>query len=200
MGAAAQDIEKALLDAAGSEFAAASTSFSQESPSMEKIARRAGVGRATAYRYFPGRSALVSAVARRNVTVFEEVSSVEEVSQDAGALRALLGAVLSSGLTLRPLVAQARSLPAAEREKLRDAMVGALTPMFGRAQRRGELRPDFQPADLLAVTELLTAAVAAMPAEQHPVDAAERLIELLLDGLVSSPHPPPPATAGRPRS
>ena len=49
---------------------------------MDEVARRARVGRATLYKHFPGRDALIGAVVRTELAKFAEVQSVVERYDD----------------------------------------------------------------------------------------------------------------------
>ncbi|WP_168929336.1 TetR/AcrR family transcriptional regulator [Nocardioides sp. GY 10113] len=61
-----------ILDAAAALFAAEGL----DGPGMEELARAAGCSRATLYRYFPTRSALLAAFAEREaITILDEVAA-----------------------------------------------------------------------------------------------------------------------------
>jgi AcrR family transcriptional regulator len=93
-------------------------------PSLESVARRAGVGRSTAYRHFPDQRALVRAVA------LGTLRTLREVVAGGLPLRDVLRVVLWLRITLQPLVAPVESLPAADRRCLQQELTEAVAPAF----------------------------------------------------------------------
>jgi AcrR family transcriptional regulator len=152
-----------------------------ESVSLEEVARRAGLGRATVYRHFPDRQALGNAVAEQQLELLKEL--VRTADGDRGSFRDLLRVVLSTQVARRPLVQLFRELPTRVQRQSAHALIGILTPAFRRAQAAGELRDDLEPADLVLVLEMVEAAVAATPPEADRDATAQRFITFLLDGL-----------------
>ena len=163
--------------------------------SLEEIARRAGLGRATVYRHFPDRQALGAAVAA------EQLSLLRQIVADSGpgSFRELLQAVLCSQVSHRPLVHLMRELPEPDRRRLAASLIAVLAGPFRRAQAEGGLRADLQPTDLALVFEMLEAVVESSAAAADRNAAAQRLITVILDGLFV-PLPPlapeEPAVAG----
>lgn len=148
---------------------------------LAEIARRAGLGRATVYRHFPDRKALGTALAAQQLSALRRVVSAAE--HDRRPVRDVFRAVLSDQVARRPLVQLFRELPAREQRRHADALIRVLTPAFHRAQVEGQLRDDVGPADLVLVFEMVEAALAARFSAGDPDPPADKLIEVLLDGL-----------------
>nr|WSW69572.1 TetR/AcrR family transcriptional regulator [Streptomyces sp. NBC_00995] len=166
--------------------------------SIERIARTAGVGKATIYRRWTGKEELF-------VDVLREIEPPEpEVSGTGGLgdLRVLLESMRTRGLAQRSSVllhnvfAQMKSHPKLWAEyhctviaPRRAAMLAAV----GRAVEAGELRGD---ADVELMDDLFLGPMLVRtihrPDAPLPADLADRIIRLLLDGL--GPRPP---AAGR---
>lgn len=124
---------------------------------LDEIAAQAGVHRATLYRHFPSRDALLASL---HEAFFDDVDAViRETDPDADGLLAevesLIRRVYEVNLDWRPYA----WLPAYSTEmNPRRAELGALMAgLFGEAQRRGALRAD------MSVRMLLTTWGAAVP-------------------------------------
>ncbi|WP_461024053.1 TetR/AcrR family transcriptional regulator [Thalassiella azotivora] len=144
-------------------------------PPLHEVARCAGVGRATVYRYFPHRHALAAAVATRALGRLERALR----SQPAPPLRDVLRATLSTSLTMRSLFCLLREMPESEQRRHERLLVTLLAPAFRAAQSAGQLRPDVAPDVVLVVLEMLH----SRPAAPHPDPAGQRLVDVVLDGL-----------------
>ncbi|MER5182496.1 TetR/AcrR family transcriptional regulator [Streptomyces sp. NPDC002896] len=169
--------------------------------SLEEIARRVRLGRATVYRHFPDRRALGLAVATQQLRMLRRILKQEETERRS--FRDLLAMVLASQVSKRPLVRLFRELPVRYQERYADELVAVLTPAFRRAQADGQLREDVEPTDLLLVFEMIESAIAAGTARAHPGDPTQRIITVILDGFVAEPAPLSPgccttAPASRP--
>lgn len=119
---------------------------------MEEVARRAGVGKQSVYRRWPGRAFLLFEVA------IGTIDSIRDVMPDTGSLAGDLAVIAeqqASGLTkqevaetLRGILADALTEPLLARQLI-DRIAGprleALTSVVRRAQDRGELT-DVDPA------------------------------------------------------
>ncbi|GAA0265907.1 helix-turn-helix domain-containing protein [Cryptosporangium japonicum] len=121
--------------------------------SLDDVARRAGLGRATVYRHFPDRYALGFAVAAERLAELAR-------RLEAASFRELLHAVLVEQQLFREL----------PRRRYTDALLAVLRPAFHRAHEEGRLRKDLELADLPIVFEMVDG-------------VAERLVQALLDGL-----------------
>jgi AcrR family transcriptional regulator len=181
-----------VLDAARRVFAARGLDAG-----FDEIAREAGVGAATVYRRFPERADLVDALFEQQID--EVVAQLDSAAADPDPWAALCG-FLRWGME-----AQAHDRGLAEvlaeaghghedldrgRQRI-EPLAGAL---IARAQQAGRLRPGVTPLDLLLPTTLF-----ARVGTPEDADIRERLLTLLLDGLVvgrtgPTPLPGSPAT------
>lgn len=148
---------------------------------LDEIARRAGLGRATVYRHFADRYALAVAVAAQNLTALQEVVCLE--GDDRWSFRDILMWVLSTQVSMRPLVALMLELPLREQQQHAEALIEILDPAFRRAQEEGELRPDLEPADLALIMAMLNTRADAVPTGADHGTALQRIVSVLLDGL-----------------
>jgi AcrR family transcriptional regulator len=149
--------------------------------SLDEIARRARLGRATVYRHFPNRHALAVAVAAHNLDALRRVVGTVEGSRRS--FRDLLRWVLSTQAAMRPLVTLMHELPVRDQRQYANTLIGLLTPPFRRAQAEGELRRDVKPADLVPIMAMVNAGVEAVPVGGDRNAAIQRLIAVILDGL-----------------
>jgi AcrR family transcriptional regulator len=181
-----------VLDAARRVFAARGLDAG-----FDEIAREAGVGAATVYRRFPERADLVDALFEQQID--EVVAQLDSAAADPDPWAALCG-FLRWGME-----AQAHDRGLAEvlaeaghghedldrgRQRI-EPLAGAL---IARAQQAGRPRPGVTPLDLLLPTTLF-----ARVGTPEDADIRERLLTLLLDGLVvgrtgPTPLPGSPAT------
>jgi AcrR family transcriptional regulator len=155
-----------ILRAAGEAFATRSGP-----PSLEQVAGRAGVSRATVYRHFADRRALGAAVIEEGLTALRGACGVP--------FRDLLRTVLATAAAMGGLAALIEELPEPERRRAVRRLVDALTPALRRAQDAGELRADVGPADVAAMLRAVRAVARGPDGEV----AARRLLVVLLDGL-----------------
>jgi AcrR family transcriptional regulator len=152
---------------------------------LERIAKAAGVGSATLYRNFPTREALIEAAYRNEVAqLCDAVPGLLATRQPYEALRAwtrlfldYVTAKLGMAEALRAIAAtggnpygQSRDLIEAAVSDLMDACVAA-----------GAVRADISPADLSAAL----AGIALSSARPDQRQQAERLLDLVLDGLTA---------------
>ncbi|WP_076824850.1 TetR/AcrR family transcriptional regulator [Frankia sp. CcI49] len=146
---------------------AADEAFTDNSPRLvplQEIAQRAGLGRATVYRYFPDRRAMAVAVAEE---YFEALRHAVEAAEEEGrSFRDLLHWAATTMTSMRPLVALMRELPEHEQQRYFERWIGILTPALHRAQRDGEVRPDVTAADLALI--LISLDLAATASAQAP--------------------------------
>ena len=159
-------------------LAAARDVFGEEgaAASLEDIARRAGVGIGTLYRHFPTRQALFEAV---------YVGEIEELVRVAGevadrpawdALRAWLRQFADYLVTKRAIAVE---LDRQSEVMLacREAMYGAGTPLFERAQASGDVRTDLSFDDLVKLVAGVTSTGFTDDAQR------ERVLAVALDGV-----------------
>jgi AcrR family transcriptional regulator len=141
---------------------------------MSEIARRAGVGQATLYRHFPDRDALTAAVIGYQIERLELL--IENAGDDPACFRRVLGELLRTQITMRPLVFLVRRMDPRSRRRFEQRVLAVLAGPLRRAQEGGCVRGDLVPSDLALLFGMIEG-VADDPA------AARRSIELALDGL-----------------
>jgi AcrR family transcriptional regulator len=152
--------------------------------SLEEVARRAGVGIGTLYRHFPGRQALLEAVYRDQVEALcARAHVLLTTEQPAAALVTWLRAMVEFSTTKHNLT----SALTADRGKdtpmfsaCRDDLIAAADALLSRAQRAGAVRPDITAMDLLRLSH----AVALMAERAADAGQAERMLSLMLDGVM----------------
>jgi len=161
---------------------AAAEVFSQEGidTPLDRIAERAGVGRATLYRNFANRTEIALAVLLDEVSLLGERFAAP--TQPDAFLQFV--SVLSETLTRNTAfggVVRASPSPGIL-APLRAALVKAATPALKVSQAAGVVRPDLEPADIRIVSAMLGAALHnADPAERNAL--ARRTLALVLDSL-----------------
>ena len=179
-----------VLDAARTAFAEAGLDVG-----VEEIARRAGVGKATFFRRFPTKDALV-------VAVFEGfVEEIEESAREAAAAEDPLDGLRQFLLQHARTMAEnagffdaisARwangSAPPAE---LTDRTMGAVELVLAPAQRAGVVRDGVEAGDVSTMLKMLGAAIRPMPGMLLDEAAWGRYLELLLSGLRAGQEPLP---------
>lgn len=156
--------------------------------SMERIARAAGVGKATLYRRWPDRDALLLDAVR---TLHEPLPAPAGLSvrEDLVALLAFLargGADERSGALARGVLSGLESRPQvwqAYREAVLERRRAALCAVLRRGVATGEIRTD---ADLLLLADLLTGPVLARTLLGEDgtdlADLPRRVVDLVLEG------------------
>ncbi len=159
--------------------------------SMEGIAREAGVGKATVYRRWPGKDALM-------LDVLAVVDTVPEVAP-SGVLRDdLITAVdfirrralaKRESALMRTMIAQVSSSPELWK-RYHDTVVaarrGMLTDLLRRGIGTGEIRPELG-EDLDLLTDMVVGPVLSRatlrPDADLPDDLPERVVDTLLAGM-----------------
>jgi AcrR family transcriptional regulator len=162
--------------------------------SMAKIAKRAGVGMATLYRNFPGRSELLEAV------YDEEVDALCAAAEEGGAtpydalvgwLRRFFGFVPSKRLIISELLEHGApgsegANPILGRNRARTLEAGE--PLLAAAQAAGQVRDD------LSLEQILDMIVAITRTPGSP-DYLEPMFRVVVDGLRSETAMPGTAQA-----
>jgi TetR/AcrR family transcriptional repressor of mexCD-oprJ operon len=171
-----QRVAAAILDGAARIFA-----LQGEQASMNDVAAAAGVARATVYRYFPNRDALLDALAAEAIgAVATRLTSarVDEVAPEEGiarVVRALVG--LGDSFVLL-----ARERPRSDPERLERVLTQPLRRLFERAQADGEIRDDIASARLTdALVGLVVGVLTATPSLGVD-DMTATITGLFLDG------------------
>jgi AcrR family transcriptional regulator len=144
---------------------------------MSEIARRAGVGQATLYRHFPDRDALTAAVIGYQIERLELL--IETGRDDPACFRRVLGELLRTQITMRPLVFLVRRMEPRARRRFERRVLVALTAPLRRAQEHGLVRGDLVSSDLV----LLFSMVEGVLEGAADAAAARRSIDLALDGV-----------------
>jgi AcrR family transcriptional regulator len=151
---------------------------------LDRIAERAGVGRATLYRNFPGRTEIALAVLLDDVAELGE-RFAEPTSPDA-FLDFIAG--LSDRLVRNTaLGGVVRAAPSPEILKpLRLAMVEAAMPALKTSQAAGVVRADLAASDIRVLSAMLGAGLHnAAPRERNMI--AARSLEFVLDAVRAVP-------------
>lgn len=155
------------------------------SASMDQIAARAGLGRATVYRHVAGRAELVHEVAEAALQSAAEAvrSAAPEEGATPDALLRVLTALVREGSEHRSLLLLGIARDPAFLTA-RAQVLAPITELVGRGVAAGELRPDLDPAwALSALLALLQAAVS----EGRP-NAVETVWTTLIEGWLPAQH------------
>ena len=161
---------------------------------MPEIARRAGVGQATLYRHFPDRSALAAAVIAHHLKRLEAFVSADACPP--AMFRQLLREVLHTQVAMRPLVLLARRFDPSAREHYQKRLLAAFCEPLRLAQSEGYVRSDVTPGDLLLLFAMVQGVAEATDEVADAQAAADRAIDLALDGVFRTGDPEGSARAG----
>jgi AcrR family transcriptional regulator len=150
--------------------------------SLDDIARQAAVGPGTLYRHFPTRDALIEAVYRA------EVEKLAAAARDFAAAKPPLEALRAwmllfvDHIAAKQIIAPALNTlvggPSKLYEGSRGQIGGAIDALVRRAIKRGDIRRDLDPFDLLRAL-IGVAHVASSPDWQQ---SARRLVDILIAG------------------
>ncbi len=164
---------------------AAVRAFSRDRPdvTLDAIAKDAGVGIGTLYRHFPTREALIEAAYRNELArLCDAVAELLQAMPPDQALRAWMDRFVDYMTTKRGMAGALRAVIASGANpyaQSRDRLIAAITTLLRAAAAAGTIRPDTEPADVLAGLSGVSLA-AGEPAQR---DQARRLLDLLTDGL-----------------
>ena len=179
----AQRNRERLIGAAKAAFADAGADVA-----LEEIARRAGVGIGTLYRHFPTRDAVIEAVYRREVEQLGAAAQRLLADEPPGqALRDWMRVFVDYIATKKVIAAALANLSSTPTlyAASGETIISAITTLTTAAITAGDIRPDADPADLLRALVGFTYGATA-PGWR---ESALRLIDLLMAGLRSNPHP-----------
>jgi AcrR family transcriptional regulator len=178
-------------------LAAAAELFTERGlePSLDDVARHAGVGVGTVYRRFPDKASLADALFDERIDALVTLAEQAQAEPDAWtALASFLersAEILVSNRGLRQML-----MFAAEGHDrgicARDRMRPAIESLVKRAQADGQLRADLGPTDIPMI-EFMVAAVAEYAWQVRPA-VWRRYLALILDALrpaSASGHPLP---------
>jgi AcrR family transcriptional regulator len=168
---------------------------------LEEIARRAGVSIGTLYNHFPSREAFWEAIFPERLAALEQITERALAAPDAwdGFVAYLEGlfALQAEDRGLNDALAQ-RFRAAGEVEKACHRGFQHAELIIQRAKDSGQLRPDFEPQDLVtliwAMSQVIRESMETAP------DAWRRCLAFFLDGLrAGAAHPieVPPLTQGQ---
>ena len=170
-----------VLDAARKLFAAQSGNVSVEQPSMEQIARAAGVGVGTMYRNWPSRSDLVEEVYRDNLAGLAALAAqVQSEQAPWDALVQWLQGYLQHAQSKRGMLTELNAAFDARpelRTESRRQVLQAAEMVLAPAQGAGVVRADLTAADLM---QLVSGMV--LPAVTDP-SRYPYLLDVVLDGI-----------------
>jgi AcrR family transcriptional regulator len=147
---------------------------------LDRIAERAGVGRATLYRNFPGRTEIALAV------LVDEVAELERRFAEPATAGAFLEFLSELSDRLERNAALCGVLLAAPSQEilqaLRQAMIKAAAAPLKASQAAGAVRADLQPGDVRVLAAMLGAGLpSATPAERSAIAARSR--QFILDAV-----------------
>jgi AcrR family transcriptional regulator len=159
-----------------------------EQASMDDIAKRAEVGPGTLYRHFPNREALLAAVYRDDVDVMaKRAEELAGMLPPFEALSAWLHEQLGYIKAKLGITAVLKSILKEDTETFewcRETMRTAVGTLLESAQDAGVIRPDVD-----HITVLRLAHGVGMASENAP-EMADRMLDLVIDGLRAKPAPP----------
>jgi AcrR family transcriptional regulator len=171
-----QRVAAAILDGAAQIFA-----LQGEQASMNDVADAAGVARATVYRYFPNREALLEELARAAVTNVETrlaSARIDEVEPEEGIVRAVR-AFVDVGDSF---VLLARVRRRSDAQRFERQAVQPLRALFERGQAAGDVRDDITAARLTeSLIGLVVGVLTSAPALGRE-DMTATITGLFLDG------------------
>ncbi|WP_037074636.1 TetR/AcrR family transcriptional regulator [Pseudonocardia spinosispora] len=157
------------------------------SASLNSIAKKAGVGAGTLYRHFPNRESLVLAVYRTEVQRLVDLApTLLDEHSPPDSLRRWFER-LATQIRLKRGLGDA--LTATNHDKVTGETYGpvieAITLMLRAGESDGSLRPGLDPDDVL----LMMGCVWRVPAGSDGLRQADRLLDLIIDGLRAGPTP-----------
>lgn len=166
---------------------------------VEEIARRAGVGKATFFRRFPTKEALVTALYMDFVDEVE--GAIDQALADLhpgdplGPLRAFLEHSMRTQATNKAFfeAVAARYVPPVE---MTDRIMAGVERVMEPARAAGLLRPGVEPGDVSTATKMLGAAIRPMEGLLLCEAAWPRYLDVVLSGLTG--EAPLPGVAADP--
>jgi AcrR family transcriptional regulator len=180
-----------LLDAAKAAFASGQT------PTLEQIARAAGVGIGTLYRHFPTREALVEALYRKELAdLCGAADGLLEAQAPERALRAWMDVFANYVTAKREMADALRAVFAAGSvtvSQAREELTVAVRTILDAGVADGTLRDDVRPEDIVALVVGAFTATSLVGGQEQRA----RMFDLLVDAVrrpgPASPGPTPRA-------
>jgi TetR/AcrR family transcriptional regulator, mexCD-oprJ operon repressor len=171
-----QRVAAAILDGAADLFASGG-----EQASMNEVAEAAGVARATVYRYFPNREALLDELAQtavRDVDMRLASARIDAVPPEEGVARAVRALVDVGNL----FVVLARERKRSGADRFEHGLVQPLRQLVERGQASGDIRDDITAARLTeSLVGLIVGMLTSTPALGRE-DMTATITGLFLDG------------------
>jgi AcrR family transcriptional regulator len=159
--------------------------------SLDEVASLAGVARATRYRHFPTREALLEALMRDFVAqLADALDAVEDPADAFLALIELAATGIRDNPGLLEVVAYKDVRPEL-REQLRRETRDLIAAPLRRAQEAGRVRADLRPSDF-SVVVALAGTVAELGGQADGEAAFARGMTLLREALAPQPRLPLP--------
>lgn len=150
---------------------------------LSTIASQAGVGRATLYRNFPDRSALVAAIFEDNFDALRALA--HEHRGQPGAFMTLLSAMVEQQIEAHALFPMLLTgVNATDVDALARRTKTLLREPLKAAAAAGEVRADLTLTDTLALLGMISAIVASDVLASSRRQRATRALELLLHGIL----------------
>ncbi|MEV6102339.1 TetR family transcriptional regulator [Nocardia sp. NPDC051981] len=155
---------------------------------LERIAKEAGVGSGTLYRNFPTREVLIEAAYRNELAkLCDAAPQLLESMPPKQALRAWMGHFIDYATAKLGMAEALRALVESGVDpyvRSKEMMLDALASLLEAGAQAGTIRADISATDMFAA--LTGIALASGKPEQR--EQAERLLDLTLDGLRTSPR------------
>jgi len=182
---------------------AASGVFAEEglSASMDDIARRAGLGKATIFRRFGDKNHLLAALACDRLTGMAELGEQLASDPDAGsALRRFMAAAVEQQVSDRALCQAIGGLSRLEPDvhEAKSRLIRAADALLREAQHQGAIRTDLTTLDVMLLVAAISQAVA--PLHDYAPRLWRRYLDVVFDGLrpdAANPISQPPPTASQ---
>jgi TetR/AcrR family transcriptional regulator, mexCD-oprJ operon repressor len=171
-----QRVSAAILDGAARVFVVAG-----EQASMSQVAEAAGVARATVYRYFPNRDALLDELIREALDEVDRrltSARIDEVAPEEGINRLVRVLVEVGDLFVLLARERARSNP----EQYERRLLVPMRRLFERAQTIGDVRRDIPDGRLSEAAVGLVIGMLTSPVPLGNEDLIATITTLLLDG------------------
>ena len=166
------------------------------SVALDLVTERAGVSRATLYRNFADRSALLRALLVHILDRLTAKAQVLEARGDPNALFEFLRLWAHESVLTVPLTDYWRSLPQDDPLvlSLRERLLQVVTPLLDHAKSAGRCRADLESRDLLLIVGMFSAARRGRTKAER-LQLSERAWCLIMEGLRPLPSQDAPQDA-----